>query len=112
MIIAKYTPTNLTWRAASLAQAGQWRTYELERTATTRCSTSARQTTRNGGYASMFDTREYQYDETLQRLRPPFYPILEGSLGHVLLARGEAPGLIRRRRARRGRERPLVLSRP
>jgi hypothetical protein len=37
------------------------------------------QTTSDGGYASMFNTREYQYDETLQRLRPPYYPILEGS---------------------------------
>ncbi len=37
------------------------------------------QTTADGGYASMFATREYQYDDTLQRLRPPFYPILEGS---------------------------------
>ena len=37
------------------------------------------QTTADGGYASMFNTRIYQYDDTLQRLRPPFYPILEGS---------------------------------
>ena len=37
------------------------------------------QTTSDGGYASMFDSRTYNYDETLQRLRPPFYPILEGT---------------------------------
>ena len=80
VIITEYTPSNLTWRAASLAQAGQWRTNRGS--ATGRHSSMlyiGSQTTAQGGYASMFDAREYRYDETLQRLRPPFYPILEGS---------------------------------
>jgi hypothetical protein len=80
LIIAKYTPRDLTWRAASLAQSGQWRTYQgNEDGAHDSMLYIGSQTTADGGYASMFRQREYQYDETLQRLRPPFYPILEGS---------------------------------
>jgi hypothetical protein len=79
LIIAKYTPDNLTWRAASLAQAGQWRTYEGNPDGHDSMLYIGSQTTANGGYASMFDTREYQYDMTLQHLRPPLYPVLEGS---------------------------------
>jgi len=78
IIIAKYAPTNLTWRAASLAQGDQWHTYDSSGSHNSMLYVGS-QTMRNGGYATMFDTREYQYDETLQRLRPPFYPILEGS---------------------------------
>lgn len=79
VIIAKYTPTNLTWRAASLAQTGQWRTWTGTNDGHGSMLYIGSQTTSDGGYASMFSTREYQYDDTLQRLRPPFYPILEGS---------------------------------
>lgn len=80
VIIAQYVPSDLTWRAASLAQSGQWRTnisgYDGVHNSMTYIGS---QTTAFGGYADMFRTRSYQYDEALQRLRPPFYPILEGS---------------------------------
>jgi hypothetical protein len=80
VIIAEYTPRNLTWRAASLAQSGQWHTNRTSADGLHDSMTYiGSQTTADGGYASMFDEREYQYDDTLQRLRPPFYPILEGS---------------------------------
>jgi hypothetical protein len=78
VIIAKYAPSVLSWRAASLAQGDQWHTYDGSGSHTSMLYTGS-QTMRNGGYATMFDSREYRYDETLQRLRPPFYPILEGS---------------------------------
>ena len=79
LIIAKYTPTNLSWRAASLAQAEQWRTYEANADGHQSMVYIGSQTTAKGGYASMFASREYQYDETLKYLRPPFYPVLESS---------------------------------
>ncbi len=80
VIITKYTPSVLTWRAASLAQSGQWRTYQGNADGAHSSMTyTGSQTTADGGYASMFNSRTYQYDDTLQRLRPPFYPILEGS---------------------------------
>ncbi len=65
------------------------------------------QTTANGGYASMFSTREYQYDLTLQRLRPPLLPGPRGLLEHLLLEAGAAPRLIGPRRGpRAGTSRP------
>lgn len=80
VIIARYAPTTLTWRAASLAQSGQWRTYQGSATGNHfQMTYIGSQTTADGGYASMYNNRTYQYDDTLQRLRPPFYPILEGS---------------------------------
>ena len=80
VIIAKYTPRDLVWRAASLAQSGKWRTYQDQNdNAHDSMLYIGSQTTADGGYASMFDEREYRYDDTLQRLRPKFYPILEGS---------------------------------
>lgn len=92
VIIAKYTPTNLTWRAASLAQTGQWRTWTGTADGHGSMLYIGSQTTSDGGYASMFNTREYQYDETLQRLRPPFYPILEGSWDTFYWREVKAPG--------------------
>ncbi len=81
VIITAYTPRNLTWRAASLAQSGRWRTHYSSNVGDAHDSMTyiGSQTTYAGGYASMFDSREYQWDETLARLRPPLYPILEGS---------------------------------
>jgi hypothetical protein len=92
VIIAKYTPTNLTWRAASLAQSGQWRTWTGSPDGHQSMLYIGSQTTSDGGYASMFAQREYQYDETLQRLRPPFYPILEGSWDTFYWREVKAPG--------------------
>ncbi len=79
LVIAKYTPSVLTWRAASLAQSGQWRTYQSSADGHQSMLYIGSQTTADGGYASMFSSREYQYDDTLKYLRPKFYPILEGS---------------------------------
>ena len=80
IIVTKYTPSVLNWRAASLAQSGQWRTYQGNPDGNHSSMTyTGSQTTSDGGYASMFSNRTYDYDETLQRLRPPFYPILEGT---------------------------------
>ncbi len=80
VIITEYTPRELTWRAATLAQSGQWRTNRSARDGNHDSMLYiGSQTTFGGGYASMFDEREYQWDETLARLRPPLYPVLEGS---------------------------------
>ena len=35
--------------------------------------------TADGGFMSMFATRNYLYDVTLKSLRPPLYPVLEDS---------------------------------
>jgi hypothetical protein len=82
IIVASYVPTVLEWRAASLAQSGKWRTYRASPRSIDphqRMHYIGAQATYDGGFASMFQEREYEYDETLQRLRPPFYPVLEGA---------------------------------
>jgi hypothetical protein len=80
IIFTQYTPRDTTVRAATLAQNGQWITsltsYDGKHESLTYIGS---QTTNQGGYASMFRTRTYGYDEVLQFLRPPFYPIIEGS---------------------------------
>ncbi len=91
VVIAKYAPSVLTWRAASLAQGDQWLTYDGSGSHQSMLYIGS-QTMRNGGYATMFRSREYRYDETLQRLRPPFYPILEGSWETFYWREVKAPG--------------------
>lgn len=80
IIVAEYTPANLTFRAATIAQGGLWRTNRASADGIHNTMTYiGSQTTRDGGFATMFTTRNYLYDDSLRRLRPPFYPILEGS---------------------------------
>ncbi len=95
IIIAEYVPLDLTWRAASLAQNGRWRTNRgspRNPNPHGRMHYIGAQATREGGYASMFQEREYEYDETLQRLRPPFYPVLEGAWSTRYWREVAAPG--------------------
>ena len=102
MIVAKWTPFNLSWTAATISEHGMWRSarrrarqgrqrqlpprdddvHRLDRDIRRhllplqrrRCSTS-------GGFMSMFATaRVYQYDETLLYLQPPWFPTLGDSL--------------------------------
>ncbi len=83
VVITNYAPRDLSWRAATVAQAGKWRTNTGNPfpgdTAHESMTFIGAQATAEGGYASMFKRREYQYDENLRRIRPPFYPIIEGS---------------------------------
>ncbi|MEW6582889.1 MAG: pilus assembly PilX N-terminal domain-containing protein [Actinomycetota bacterium] len=80
IVFAKYTPVDTTVRAATLAQNGQWITAATSRVWGHNTLTYiGSQTTNQGGYASMFANRTYNYDSVLQFLRPPFYPIIEGS---------------------------------
>ncbi|MEZ5081287.1 MAG: hypothetical protein R2878_11655 [Thermoleophilia bacterium] len=78
MIMANYTPTNLNWRAATLAQNGQWRTAAGYSGNHGQLVFRGSTATSNGGYANMFNSRSYLYDTTLKSLRPPLFPTLEG----------------------------------
>lgn len=78
LIISQVTPSTLSWRAATLAQSGQWYTDSTQTTKTAMTFTGSI-ATNQGGYASMFGTRTYNYDQTLQSVRPPLFPTLEDS---------------------------------
>jgi hypothetical protein len=78
VVITSYAPSTMTWRAATLAQTGQWRTNSSSTSKSSMTFTGS-QAMYNGGYASMFATRQYNYDDTLIYQRPPLYPTIEGT---------------------------------
>jgi Tfp pilus assembly protein PilX len=78
LIISQFAPQTLSWRAATLAQSGQWYTDTSSSTHTAMTFTGSIATAQ-GGYASMFATRTYNYDQALQTLRPPLFPTIENS---------------------------------
>jgi hypothetical protein len=103
MIVAKWTPYNLTWRAATISEHGMWRSAVpdpdkdasgnyLHGTMTFIGSTATYGGTfcnpgcvTSGGYMSMFGVaRNYEYDETLLYLQPPWFPTLGDSLTMLL----------------------------
>ena len=87
-VITEYTPRTTTIRAAMLAQTGKWRSNngggncpnsdcgDGNHDLLTYTGSTA---TADGGFMSMFATRNYLYDVTLKSLRPPLYPVLEDS---------------------------------
>jgi len=78
LIISQFAPQTLSWRAATLAQSGQWYTDTSSSTHTSMTFTGSIATAQ-GGYASMFASRTYNYDQALQTLRPPLFPTIENS---------------------------------
>jgi hypothetical protein len=78
LIISQIAPSTLNWRAATLAQSGQWYTATSSTTKTAMTFTGSIATAQ-GGYASMFGTRTYNYDQTLKSIRPPLFPTIENS---------------------------------
>jgi hypothetical protein len=89
VIVPQWAPTNLTWYAATVAQTGQWRSYSSDfshGTMTFYGSTA----TALGGYMSMFNVRNYNYDPNLQTVQPPHFPVLEEAYT-VLLFREITP---------------------
>lgn len=89
LVIARWAPRTLTWRAAVLSQSGTWRTYSSGGSHNTMNFTGMA-ATRNGGSMTMFDTRNYDYDQTLLYLPPPWFPTVEEAYTVVLFR--ELPG--------------------
>jgi hypothetical protein len=87
--IAKYVPSTMYWQCSVLAQNGTWRTYTQDgsKTLMTFRGSSA---TKNGGSLTMFVTRDYGYQNDLQYLPPPWFPIVEDAYTIVLFR--ELPG--------------------
>lgn len=83
IVVGQYAPYNLTWRAATLAEDGMWRTpsppgpvTETKGTMTFIGSTA----TKDGGYANMYRSRVYQYDDTFVNTGPPpQFPDVDGT---------------------------------
>lgn len=75
MIVAQYVPSDLTWTAATIAQTGQWRSYDQDGDHGTMTFTGST-ATNAGGYMGMFGTRIYNYDSNLLYLQPPYFPLI------------------------------------
>jgi hypothetical protein len=76
MIVAKWAPTDLSWRAACIAQTGMWRSWDNSGSHNSMTFTGG-SATNQGGYMGMFDSRVYNYDTTLLTLAPPWFPVIE-----------------------------------
>jgi len=89
IIVAKYAPYDLTWRAAVIAQNGarhSWDSSGDHGTANHYGSTASNQ----HPFMDMFDFRNYYYDPSLQYLPPPWFPVLDEAYS-VNLFREVAP---------------------
>lgn len=75
--MASWSPNTLTWRAGTIAQNGEWRSYSCSPTVKTTLTFTGSTATDDGGCASNFSTRNYNYDSTLEYLPPPWFPALD-----------------------------------
>lgn len=76
ILVARYTPSTLNWRAAVIAQNGarhSWESNGSHALANHTGSTASKGTP----YMDQFVTRNYFYDPTLQYLPPPWFPVLD-----------------------------------
>jgi hypothetical protein len=96
IIVPQWAPTNLSWRAATIAQSGTFRSYgfdgQLNQAETEFVGNGARTSmtftgstaTYGGGSMGLFQTRTYQYDSSLLYLPPPWFPTLQDAYTIVL----------------------------
>lgn len=78
MIVAAWSPYNLSWRGGTISQNGMWRSWNSGNTHGTMTFFGST-ATNLGGYMSQFQTRVYDYDQTLLYLAPPWFPAIEDS---------------------------------
>lgn len=75
--MASWSPSTLSWRAGTIAQNGEWRSYSCSPTVKSTLNFTGSTATDDGGCASNFATRNYNYDPTLEYLPPPWFPALD-----------------------------------
>jgi Tfp pilus assembly protein PilX len=91
MIVAQWAPTSLNWRAATIAQTGQWRSAVSNQTHSGTMTFTGSTATNGGGYMSMYATRVYQYDSSLSYLQPPWFPTIDYAYTVLLYRELPAP---------------------
>ena len=84
MFVAQYVPYDLSWRAGTIAQTGQWRSWSNDGSHGTMTFTGSTATA-GGGSMSLFRTRNYVYDQTLYYLPPPWFPTVDGAYTTLLV---------------------------
>ena len=91
VIVAQWAPTNLNWRAATIAQSGQWRSAVSNQTHNGTMNFTGSTATYGGGYMSMYATRNYYYDPSLAYLQPPWFPTIDYAYTILLYRELPAP---------------------
>jgi YD repeat-containing protein len=102
VIVPQWAPTTMSWRAATIAQSGTFRSYGWDpQTSTTEnnyigngrltsMTFTGSTATYGGGSMALFATRTYQYDSSLLYLPPPWFPTLQDAYT-IILSRELAP---------------------
>jgi hypothetical protein len=76
VIVAQWSPNTLHWRAGVLAQTGARHSASSDGSHNTATFTGS-QASNGSAYMDMFDTRYYNYDQTLTYLSPPWFPTVD-----------------------------------
>jgi len=96
VIVAQWVPSTLSWRAATIAQSGTWRSYGFDnQTGSSEpdyvgnfklasMTFTGSTATYGGGSMGLFNSRVYQYDSTLLYLPPPWFPTIQDAYTVVL----------------------------
>jgi hypothetical protein len=84
VLVPRWAPGTLTWRAATLAMARRWRSATTETTPNTTMTFYGSTAANKGGYMNQYATRKYNYDPSLLYLQPPYFPVLEDAYTIVL----------------------------
>jgi hypothetical protein len=87
--IARWAPDSMDWQCSVLAQTGTWKTYTQDGSHTL-MKFRGSSATDDGGSLTMFDTRDYGYQQDLQYLPPPWFPTVEDAYTVVMFR--ELPG--------------------
>jgi hypothetical protein len=74
--VASWAPYNLDWTAAVLVQNNTWNAAGANGSHGTMNFWGSSATKTGGGF-SAFDTRNYNYDQTLLYLPPPWFPVID-----------------------------------
>ena len=96
LIVPQWAPSTMSWRAATIAQSGTFRSYgfdgqlnltEPDFVGNSKLSSmtfTGSTATYGGGSMGLFQTRTYQYDTSLLYLPPPWFPTLQDAYTIVL----------------------------
>jgi len=96
VIVSQWVTSPLSWRAATIAQSGTWRSYgydpqtgqsEADYVGNFKLASmtfTGSTATYGGGSMSLFNSRVYQYDQTLVYLPPPWFPTIQDAYTIVL----------------------------
>ena len=89
VLVATWAPCPLSWRAATIAQTGAWRSATSSQLCTSSMTFTGSTATAQGGYMTQYRTRTYDYDDSLTYLQPPWFPMVDS--GYTVLLFRELP---------------------